>query len=443
LIVPGTTISLTLMPTYIEVRDKGIVKKKIPLKSKSFEDVSLELEKYFRYLNKRLAPGVLEDVLVRIGLPKAKRVVAEVEIELKTEEEPEPEVTAEEVVIEKTIVETPMDEPPKEKGFFRKKEKKKVEKEVEVTISSQNSAMSGDERGTISADDFDDITDALQAVEALSDSFMAPITKQSQKEEKKPVRKVSISLEGQDEIRASQSTYARTPEIDEIAAPVEEELDEIVAYTLKEDIETEEIQSRKQVTPTHQIRPIIDCKALLLGEKGVGKRTILNKAELIPIVEDVESKEPSKYIFGKIVDAPNHRVDLHIWSFDLAVQEKLPRKEYYDNAGLLLIVYAASDRWSFESIDFWIRESSISCEEIPPLIIIGNKIDLRSKLADDSGEEPVSYEEGFQYAEELAKKLGNEGKLHPVAFIETSAETGENIEDVFETAAELYENSLQ
>jgi GTPase SAR1 family protein len=77
-----------------------------------------------------------------------------------------------------------------------------------------------------------------------------------------------------------------------------------------------------------------------------------------------------------------------------------------------------------------------------PIVIVSNKIDLRSNESDDSGEEPVSYEEGFQFAEELAKKLGADGELHPVAFIETSALTGENIEEVFKTAASLYENTL-
>jgi hypothetical protein len=35
-----------------------------------------------------------------------------------------------------------------------------------------------------------------------------------------------------------------------------------------------------------------------------------------------------------------------------------------------------------------------------------------------------------------------DGKLHPVAFIETSSLTGENTEEVFKTGADLYENSL-
>ena len=68
------------------------LKKKIPLKESSFDDVALELQKYLRYLGKRLAPGVLEDVLVRIGLPKTRRVLQE---ELMTSPEPEAELEKE------------------------------------------------------------------------------------------------------------------------------------------------------------------------------------------------------------------------------------------------------------------------------------------------------------------------------------------------------------
>ena len=300
--------------------------------------------------------------------------------------------------------------------------------------------MSGDEKGVISADDFDDISDALQAVEALSDSFMAPSIPDSQMAEKKAPPKISIKLEGQEEIKASESTYARAPDIEVTPESTENEIQELVAVTVDEDGK-EETEEQPQRTPTHQIKPVISCKALLLGETGVGKRTLIQKGGFSPVIIDEESNEASKYIFGNLVDALNHRVDMRIWSFDLAVHEKLPRKDYYNDADLLFITYSASDRWSFESIDFWLRETSISCEVTPPIIIIANKIDLRSEALDDSGEEPVSYEEGFQYAEELAKKLGKDGKLHPVAFIETSAQTGEKVEDVFGTAAELFENT--
>ncbi|TFG26320.1 hypothetical protein EU528_14570 [Candidatus Thorarchaeota archaeon] len=430
MIVPGTTISLTLLPTYVEVRDKGVIKKKIPLKSRSFDDIDLELQKYFRYLGKRLAPGVLENVLTQIGLPKARRVIPEPEPEPIIETPPEPEQEP---------------KPQKKEIPLSKKEKKQKDKVKEVTKKEPevSRAMSGHESGIITADDFDDIADALQAVEALSDSFMAPSTKEPEIEKEKP--KISISLEGEEEIIASGTTYARTGI--EIAKTQIEEADtgiiELIAETIEEDKEpVEEEEPITKVTPSHQIKPLVECKALLLGETGVGKRTLKAKAGIEPLIINEETGEVSPYIYGKIIDGANHRIQLNIWSFDLAVQAKLPRQKFYDDAQVLVIVYAASDRWSFESLDFWLRESSITCEVTPPIVIVGNKIDLRPETGDDSGEDPVSYNEGFQYAEELAKRLGCDGKLHPVAFIETSSLSGEKTEEVFMTAANLYENTL-
>jgi len=438
LIVPGTTISVTLMPTYIEVRDKGIVKKKIPLKARSYDDISLELQKYFRYLGKRLAPGVLEEVLERIGLPRAKRVIAE----------PEPEPVIEESIIEASsvpeIIHEPIkdiEEPPKKKVKEKKKKEEKKEKAAATFV--QSPGRSADEGGVVSADEFDDIADALEAVEALSDSFMVGAKEPSTEEKKE---KISISLEGQEEIVASGSTYVRAPEVieelsEEVDATNDQEIVELVAETIDEELPAEVERERvSHVTPTHQIKPILECKALLLGETGVGKRSLKSKAGIMPLVIDDETNEVSKYIYNKMFDGAHHRINLNVWSFDLAVKAKLPRKDFYNEAQVIIIAYAASDRWSFESIDFWLREASISCEHNLPIVIVANKIDLRSKAGDDTGEEPVSFEEGFQFAEELAKKLSTGKDLHPVAFIETSCLTGENTESVFKAAADLFEN---
>jgi GTPase SAR1 family protein len=449
LIVPGTTISLTLMPAYIEIRDKGIVKKKIPLKARSFDDISLELQKYFKYLGKRLATGVLEGVLERIGLPRAKRVIAEPESEPIIEEptEPiikEPMITAdnEPELIREHIVETDKHLKLRDK----KKEKKEEKKEKDPATFVQSPGSSADERGVISANDFDDIADALQAVEALSDSFMSGLKEQPAQEKKVDI---SISLEGQEEIISSGNTYIRAPEIvekvsEEAIATGEPEIVELVAETIEEEQPSEDERiSMPQITPTHQIKPILTCKALLLGETGVGKRSLKAKAGIMPLVINDEKKEVSQYIFEKMFDCTNHRINLNVWSFDLAVKAKLPRKDFYNDAQVIIIAYAASDRWSFESIDFWLREASISCDNNLPIVIVANKIDLRSDARDDSGEDPVSFEEGFQFAEELAKKLSTDRGLHPVAYIETSCLTGENTESVFKTAAELFENSFQ
>ncbi|TFF92919.1 hypothetical protein EU546_06920, partial [Candidatus Thorarchaeota archaeon] len=328
LIIPGTTISLTLMPTYVEVRDKGIIKKKVSLRDKSFDDVSLELQKYLRYLGKRLAPGILEDVLERIGLPKARRVL--------TEPEPAPEPAP----LEKKPEPVQPPEPTASAAQF-----------------VRSPGVSANEKGSIASSDFDDIAHALEAVEAMSDSFMAGSTKDGQ--DAKPAEKITIEVKGKEVVTASGNTYARMAEAQEKKEePPEEEEVVIVAETVEDEAETKEEDAPSEpVTPAHQIKPIVSCKALLLGEQGVGKKSLQAKAQIEPIVVDQERGDVSKHIFAKIFDLSNHRINLNVWSFDLAVKAKVSRKNFYENAHVLIIVYATSDRWSFESIDFWLRES--------------------------------------------------------------------------------------
>jgi GTPase SAR1 family protein len=442
MIIPGTTISLTLTPTVVEVRDKGMVKKKIPLKERSFDDVALELQKYLRYLGKRLAPGVLEDVLVRIGLPKARRVLQE-EL-LETPKEPVPV----EPVVEEPTPEVEPEQPEKKRRSFLRRDKPE-----KAATFVESPGVSADEKGDITVDDFDDIADALEAVEALSDSFMAGAPKEipvDKPEEKKA--EISINVAGSEEIVASRKSYARvgeaelpeqeTPEEIEVPETIEEEEPkevEIVAETVEAEDQPEE-EAEPQVIPAHQIKPIVECKGLLLGEDGVGKESLKAKANIVPIV--LEDETTSEHIFGRIIEGTNNRIDLHVWSFDLAVRAKVQRKEFYRDSQVLIIVYAASDRWSFESIDFWLREATLSTDEMPPIVIVANKTDLRIEAREDSGDEPVGYDEGFKFAEELALRYGKDDVLHPVAFLETSCVNDEGVEEVFLTAAQLFENTI-
>ncbi|MHA1948996.1 MAG: hypothetical protein ACXAAO_02630 [Candidatus Thorarchaeota archaeon] len=453
MIIPGTTISLTLLPTYVEVRDKGQIKKKIPLRERSFDDVALELQKYLRYLGKRLAPGVLEDILDKIGLPKARRVLEE---ELMAPPELEPEVQQPPPELEPEVQQPPPEPEPQVQQptpepvvDLPKPEKKKRSflrrKEDPAPTFVESPGVSADEKGSITSEDFDDIADALQAVEALSDSFMTGVTEEKELVPE-PRPKISIKLNGHEEIVASNKSYARIaeaepkPDVITEDQPVDDVV-EILAETVEEEPIVEEEESTPAVTPTHQIKPVVECKGLLLGEDGVGKETLKAKAEVVPITLD--GGGVSSYIFGRVFEGDNYRVDLRVWSFDLAVKAKVQRKQFYADSQVIIIVYSASDRWSFESIDFWLREATLSSAEMPPIVIVANKTDLRTDTGEDSGDRPVSYDEGFQLAEELAKRFSVENKLHPVAFLETSCVGEEGVEDVFKTASQLFENNLQ
>ena len=62
-------------------------------------------------------------------------------------------------------------------------------------------------------------------------------------------------------------------------------------------------------------------------------------------------------------------------------------------------------------------------EEFPALIIVANKVDLRGYYPED---DIVSHEEGEKFTKMISEKLNT-----PSIFIETSALTGENIEEAF------------
>jgi GTPase SAR1 family protein len=445
-----------------------MVKKKIPTKHRSFDNVLEEVEMFFRVRRKILAPGILRDVLVRIGLPTAKKIVTAQDLETAPAEvkpkaptpKPEPEVP------------TPVKEEP------MKTPSEPISAEDTAATFVENPELDVPGVTVLDGEDFTNITDALNAVESMSDTFMAARPKkdnESVDEEKEETTKTGlrINIAGSEEITAAPTTFASTPttpeELDaqatelepiEVPEPVTEAVPPEVEVPIPEPVEVieeveeppaeaeieEELETPPEpeavheepvvkTTPAHVVKPLVPSKILILGEAGVGKQSLMRKAELEPVDEDTPGGDP--YIHTKLLETENHRVRVHVWSFDEAVKSKISRKEFYDDAEALIVVYAASDRWSFESIDFWLKEATITTDEVPPIVIVANKTDLVKDIEEDAGEHPVTPEEGFALAEELANKYGNEEKLHPVAFIGTSCLTGEGVLDVFTTAAEL------
>lgn len=414
--MPGTTIAVTLLPGFVEIRDKGIVKKKILTKNKSFDIVLEEVKLFFRYKGKILPPGVLKDVLIKIGLPQVKMIIDEKDLEVETPvEEPSPKPTTPSTPSayeQKTPERPPKIEP--------------AETEVTVTL--------GDKEIT-------DIEEALSIVESLSDTFLAskPVEEEVGEKTEQPKPKIVIDVKGSDEISAALTSQATKPEIpvhDVDPSILIDDSETISEIEVSPDVDEPEavppiVKTESQI---HLVKPLIETKAIILGEEDVGKACLMQKANLSGVLtEDLSSP----FIHEKVFELADYRVKLHVWSFDEASAVKIPRREFYENAGAVIIVYSAADRWSFQSIDFWLKETTVTTDIVPPIIIVGNKIDLRELRRESSGEKPVTKDEGFKLAEELAKSHGVDGKLHPVAFIEASCKTGEGVEAVFKTVAEL------
>ncbi|MGY5880862.1 MAG: GTP-binding protein [Candidatus Thorarchaeota archaeon] len=169
-------------------------------------------------------------------------------------------------------------------------------------------------------------------------------------------------------------------------------------------------------------------KVCLIGDGFVGKtsirRTYLKegfKRSYIPTL-GVDFAQKSLFFDG----SPTNLV---IWDIAGQVAFQNLRRRYYEGSSGLILVYAVDDRKSFDSASKWLVEAHGFMKDLPPIMVVANKTDLRHTLRQ---EDIVTTEEGKAFAESVAQKLGTKA-----VFIETSAKTGSNIDETFEALTRM------
>ncbi len=169
-------------------------------------------------------------------------------------------------------------------------------------------------------------------------------------------------------------------------------------------------------------------KVCLIGDGYVGKTSIRRKylkggfkASYLPTL-GVDFAQKITTFEG----VPTYLV---VW--DIAGQPLFQslRRRYYEGCSGMILAYSVVDRMSFDNASKWLVEAHGFMGELPPLIVAGNKIDLRPAHVE---EETVSTEEGEAFTRRFSEKLNT-----PAIFIETSALTGENIDEAFDKLIRL------
>ena len=158
-------------------------------------------------------------------------------------------------------------------------------------------------------------------------------------------------------------------------------------------------------------------KYIIIGDAAVGKSNLLIRYVYGEFSEDYQNTLGVE--FGvKNINIQNKICRIQIW--DTAGQEtfKSITKGYYKNSVCAIIVYDITRRDSFNNINTWINDCKTICSKTVSMVLVGAKSDLEINRQ-------VMKEEG----EELAEKNG-------IPFYETSAKTGENVNDVFFKSAE-------
>ena len=165
-------------------------------------------------------------------------------------------------------------------------------------------------------------------------------------------------------------------------------------------------------------------KLVLIGDSGVGKTNILSR---YLTNQFSASTQPTVGVeFGsKIIKKGEKLIKLQIW--DTAGQERYKSitSAYYKGAKGAFVVYDISRKSTFDNVDKWINELKNNGSEDVFILLVGNKSDLNDQR---------------EISEEEVKK---KAEVYNIAFCETSALKGNNIEFAFESLIDKITEKLE
>jgi small GTP-binding protein len=162
-------------------------------------------------------------------------------------------------------------------------------------------------------------------------------------------------------------------------------------------------------------------KIMFLGDAAVGKTSIIARHVtsffdpfcMPSLGANITSRD---YVLG------DKSLTLLIW--DIASQEAYSkvRQQYYNGARALFLVYDVTRPETLSHVLFWFDDFKQIVQKKVPIILVGNKIDLPAVVD---------------------RRLG-EGLAHEIGadFVETSAKTGQNVEQIFERVVRLLSSEI-
>jgi small GTP-binding protein len=157
-------------------------------------------------------------------------------------------------------------------------------------------------------------------------------------------------------------------------------------------------------------------KIILLGPGAVGKTSLLHRFVMNQFSSSYRMTMGVDFL-KKELNVQNNTINLTIW--DVAGQErfKFMRKNYYRGAqGALLIFDLTRENTFNKLINKWYPEMIQFLTNDIPFLLIGNKLDLIKE---------IGYVVDSNSPKEFAESKDS-------IYIETSAKTGENVEESFE-----------
>ncbi|EAN84135.1 putative small GTP-binding protein Rab7 [Trypanosoma cruzi] len=174
-------------------------------------------------------------------------------------------------------------------------------------------------------------------------------------------------------------------------------------------------------------------KIIVIGNVGVGKSNVSSRYCDGTFYEDIVPTigMDFKYCHSTTLEKKPRTVRLQIW--DTSGQDRFVTltTAFYRNCNGVMLCFDITNRVSFEDVDEWYDRLRTNCPNMPPVILVGCKLDLVQR--EDVNDVGISL--GSQRQVEKSEADAWARSHNCLCYLETSAKENRNISEAFQQLA--------
>lgn len=156
-------------------------------------------------------------------------------------------------------------------------------------------------------------------------------------------------------------------------------------------------------------------KVLIIGPGAVGKTSLINRFVHNEFSLKYKFTIGADFLMKNVEYKPSKTAKLTIWDIGGQDRFRFLNRSFYIGANGALLVFDLTRENTYIETKRWLNDMRSIIQDKIPVVLIGNKLDLIPEIG-----EVVDRNDTLKFA-----------KKEDLLYIETSAKTGDNVEDAF------------